>query len=275
MTEQERQGMIDIHAHVLPGLDDGAADLAEAQALIAEYGRQGVSDIICTSHLLPQQTGEDNGSWLSRYEAVFAPLQEQFAACERPVRLHRGFELVLVPDLAGCLRQFPRTSQPLSLAGSAYILIELPRWLSGGIGSLEQLLFELQLAGFTPVLAHPERIVDLVDVLPMLWRWIEQERVLLQINASAVVAPAEIHSIRYERFKARRPSVDRMIRAGMVHFVASDAHNLRSRPPQNRAAWSVLAETYGEATAQRLLRDNPAAVLSDRPVNSRLTALSG
>ena len=258
--------MIDIHAHVLPGLDDGAADLADAQALIAAYGRQGVTDIICTSHLLPQQMLSDDGSFIQRYNTVFTDLRDQFAACDRPVRLHRGYELVLMPDLTHCLNKFARLDHPLTLAGTSYILVELPRWLGGGIGSLEQLLFGLQLMGYTPILAHPERIVDLDAVLPMLGRWIEQERVLLQLNTSAIVAPPDEHSDRYDRFRRRQPLVDQMIRSGMVHFVASDAHNLHSRPPQNRQAWDTLSAAWGEDVARLLLRDNPAAVLADRPV---------
>ncbi|MDW7659448.1 MAG: CpsB/CapC family capsule biosynthesis tyrosine phosphatase [Bacillota bacterium] len=265
--------MIDIHAHVIPGLDDGAADLAEAQALIAEYGRQGVTDIICTSHLLPQQILSDDGSYLQRYYDAFTSLRVQFATCERPVRLHRGYELVLMPDLARCLHKFDKQDHPLTLAGSAYLLVELPRWLSGGIGSLEQLLFGLQLMGFTPILAHPERIVDLASVLPMLYRWIEQERVLLQLNTSAIVAPRDEKSDQYDRFKRRQPSVDQMIRAGMVHFMASDAHNLQTRPPQNQAAWAQLTATYGESVARQLLLENPAAILADRPVTARLKNL--
>jgi protein-tyrosine phosphatase len=263
--------MIDIHAHVLPGLDDGAADLTEAQALIAEYCRQGVTDIICTSHLLPQQMLSDDGSFLQRYTAAFTSLRDQFAVCDRPVRLHRGYELVLMPDLARCLNKFARKDNPLTLAGSSYLLVELPRWLGGGIGSLEQLLFGLQLMGFIPILAHPERIVDLASVLPMLCRWIEQERVLLQLNTSAIVAPRDEKSDQYDRFRRRQPCVDQMIRTGMVHFVASDAHNLRSRPPQNQAAWIMLSTTYGEQVAQNLMLENPAAVLADRPIAARLT----
>jgi protein-tyrosine phosphatase len=58
----------------------------------------------------------------------------------------------------------------------------------------------------------------------------------------------------------------------MVHFMASDAHNLHTRPPQNQAAWAVLTATYGEIVARQLLLDNPAAVLADRPVNAMPTA---
>jgi protein-tyrosine phosphatase len=261
--------MIEIHAHVLPGLDDGAADLAEAQALVAEYGRQGVTDIICTSHLLPgNMSGPAGVDYLRRYDVQFTGLRDLFVGCERPVRLHRGLELVLVPDLLSRLRHLDRSASPLSLAGSAYLLVELPHWLAGGLGSLEQLLFNLQLLGFTPILAHPERIVDFAAVWPTLRQWVGQERVLLQVNASAIVLPENAQTDQAGRFQRRHGAADQMIRAGMVHFAASDAHHMTSRPPRHREAWTVLAETYGEAVARVLLLDNPAAVLADGPVQS-------
>ena len=257
--------MIEIHAHVLPGLDDGPVDSDEAFALIAAYARQGVSDLICTSHFTAEQMQKDHSqAYLARYATALSICNEAFMQSEYTIRLHPGFELELVPDLYRCLHMFNQPPYPLALAGSSYLLVELPRWLNGGIGTLDNLLYSLQLAGYMPILAHPERIVDFESSELQLVRWVEQERIFLQVNATSLVELPDRTSEQQKRYQRRHAIVDRLIRSGLVHVVSSDAHHVVRRPPLHQLAWTTLSEQYGEASARLLLQDNPAAILAGR-----------
>jgi protein-tyrosine phosphatase len=122
---------------------------------------------------------------------------------------------------------------PLSLAHSYYLLVELPRWLSGGIGTLDKLLYSLQLAGYMPILAHPERIVDFEANETQLMRWV---RTGSDLSTSQRHIAGRDHSTGHtnskKRYQRRRIIVDRLIRNGLVHVVASDAPPRRwHRPP--------------------------------------------
>ena len=258
--------MIEIHTHVLPDLDDGAADQGESEALLLAYMAQGATDLVCTSHFGAAQLRMiQQDAYFCGYEEKINRLRRWLAAGGRDLRLHNGHELVLIPDLLLFLQQHRDLSLTyLTLAGSAYLLVELPHWLSGGIKSLERLLFNVRMAGYEPILAHPERIVDFAEVQPVLQQWVEQEWVYLQINASALVEPQSAD--RQERFQQRRSRVDQLIRQGLVSFAASDAHNMVQRPPQLDRLDKVLRDRYSPAIADLLLRENPQAVLDDRPV---------
>ena len=175
--------------------------------------------------------------------------------------------MVLTSDLLPGLEILQRRFQkPMSLAGSAYILVELPRWLNNGLRSVEPLLFNLELAGNFPILAHPERIVPFADALPILESWVEQERIYLQINASSLVEPLKGTAEQKERYNRRRQIADELIRRRMVHFIASDAHGANKRPVQNAPAWQTISQDYTQALAKLLLQDNPARLLADEPI---------
>ena len=260
--------MIEVHAHVLPGLDDGPADYAEAFALIAAYARQGVTDIICTSHFgSAQMQAEVETDYLARYREAYQLCAATFEKSEYPVRLHPGLELELVPDLLRSLKRHERDSfNPLTLAGSFYLLVELPKWVSGGLTSLDNILYSLQLDGYMPILAHPERISDFAASEEQLSLWVTQERICLQVNASSLVSLPNRTTEQQERLQRRRVIVDRLIRSGLVHLAASDGHDVIRRPPMHQEAWHILANQYREAVAQRLLQEKPAAILNKLPL---------
>jgi protein-tyrosine phosphatase len=253
--------MIELHSHILNGLDDGAADREESLGLLVEYARQGVSDIVCTPHCLPPLYGQKSESerFLAEIARQIADLQTQ-----SQVRLHSGAELVLSNDLpAGLASLEPHA---LTLAGSAYLLVELPGWVSGGLRSLEPLLFKLQLAGYCPILAHPERIRPFEEARPILAHWVETERVFLQINTSSFVSQTDDHADQRDRYERRRDIVNDLLEHRLVHLVASDAHDTQRRPPQLADAQVQLSRQYGQDLADLLLKNNPAAVLADQPL---------
>ena len=264
--------MIEVHTHILTGLDDGASSWSESLRMLNTYYEQGVTDILCTPHLdpsliLPDQTA----SFLESVQTALDNLRRQAALYARPITLHGGLELMLHADLPAVLEQ-NKHSPLISLGGTSYILVEFPRWMNDGLQAYEPLLFQLQLQGCQPILAHPERLMHRPDTLDVLESWVDQERILLQINAGSIapisndrIDPTEYRQ-RHEHQQHRRQAVEQLLERNLVHFVGSDAHDSLRRPPQQAEAYAAISRQYGEKLAHYLLIDNPGRLLADQPI---------
>jgi len=258
--------MIDVHSHCLPGIDDGAADSASACQMLQTYCSQEVTDIICTPHIEPQHL-VSRAELELRLEQVEQKITEMRLLCSEQalaITLHQGCELILCPDLAFRLHE---PDHNLGLAGTSYLLVELPRWLSGGLSTLDHLLFSIQMSGYMPVLAHPERVMGQPAVLDTLALWVEQGRLLLQVNTSSLVADdANWTADQKKRYRRRSAYVRQLLDLDLVHLAASDAHNPFSRAPLNQSAHQAVAAEYGQDLAWLLLEENPRLLLSDQPL---------
>ena len=240
--------MIDIHSHVLPGVDDGAPDLASARALCEMASREGTSEMIATPHQRhPSWANDDRGL----LEEIWGNLKEEVSPW---IKLHLGAEIRLD---AGLLDQLDLGDQGhcLRLASSRYLLIELPR-IDLGLPA-EEILHEVVIAGYRPILAHPELIPYLITDPNRLERLVA-DGFLLQITAMSLTG---------EFGKGPQSSSRRMLRNGWVHFVASDTHSEGWRPPGLRAARQVLEDGFGEDVAKLLLETNPNRILQDQELD--------
>jgi protein-tyrosine phosphatase len=239
--------MIDLHAHVLPGIDDGARDLEEAAAMCRLAAKDGCEAIVTTPH-------QRHARWWNGDSADLAKRLAELRAAvgERP-SLFSGAEIRIDPEmLDDLLTDPPHDVTPL--AGSRYLLLEARR--RGQNVELEEILHEAQVAGWRPILAHPEMIVGLASDLDRLER-ICETGVLTQVTAMSVTG--EFGSV-------ARKSSEAMIDRGLVHFVASDAHGTDWRPPGLAPAHRVIAAKWGDELARRLTHDNPLAVLENRSI---------
>lgn len=258
--------MIDLHSHILPALDDGAADREEALDLLRQYQGQKITDVVCTPHIeaehlaAPARLAERR----RRQENALADLRDLAVRAGSSINFHSGGEFVLTPDLP---RQLAGMDKP-GLAGSDYLLVELPPSFAGGIRLLENLLFEIQMAGFMPILAHPERAMHSAGVAAVFTDWVRQERLLLQVNAGSLVSLPDWPRDRQARFEKRLAHVHYLLAAKLVFCVASDAHNARLRPVLMDRAWQDAALIAGEAYAHNLFVSNPQAVLENIPLET-------
>jgi protein-tyrosine phosphatase len=141
---------------------------------------------------------------------------------------------------------------PLPLAGSRYLLLEFPA--AAALTEAADRVHELSVAGWRPVLAHPELIH---------WLAAEPSTVAHLVSLGAL---SQVTAMSLTGDFGRRAQADasRLIEMGLAHFVASDAHDLKRRPPGLRRAWETISSRWGEAAARELLVDNPAAVIADR-----------
>jgi len=239
--------MIDFHNHVIPGVDDGAADLAQALEALETFRAQDVRTVIATPHvsgvstLTPQGREEALGPIDRAYETLRA------AAAERlpDLRLERGAEVMLdVPS--------PDFSDPrLRLAGTNFVLVEFP-WMSVPPNAA-QALFELKLAGWTPVLAHPERYTNPEVVLAEAAQW-KRSGATLQVNAGSLLG-------RYGE-QPRRIAWG-LLESGWADYLCSDFH-ARNRLATEAAA-QALVEAGGASQAHLLTHENPSRLLAGQP----------
>ena len=240
--------MIDIHCHILPGLDDGAPDI-DTSILMAEIGAEsGVTDIIATPHT--NQAGRFENYASPGTDAVFSALCDEIASREIPVRLHPGMEVYgsgMVPEML-------RDGKLVTLAGSRYFLIEFG--FRDDPDRMERILDGLLEAGVVPVVAHPERYELIQDHPNRLFRWASRG-ILLQSNKGS-----------FTGFFGRKPRelAFAMVARGLTAFVASDAHGYEHRTPALDGVEEILTLEFSGETAKRLLYDNPMKVLRDEPV---------
>jgi protein-tyrosine phosphatase len=259
--------MIEIHSHILPGLDDGAPDLAAAQQLARDYIAQGVSDVVCTPHLTTEhsQTPATLDWYLEKRNHIQAQLTAWLEAEKIPLRLHQGAELLISSATLGILQNDTWRDQ-ITLAQSDYILVELPSVLAGGYKALDQILFNIQILGLQPILAHPERAMKNEGFTETLAQWIDAGRVLTQVNNSSFVTDPRLDPAQQQRYHKRQTAIDHLAAQDLIHFTASDAHHPTRRPVQNLLARETLTARYGPQRAAAWTRTNPAKILENEVI---------
>ncbi len=241
--------MVDLPIHLLPGIDDGAQSFEETVAMCRLAAAEGCAELVATPH---QRTS----TWRNTDRPQLAEL---LAAAQRAVgptpRLHLGGEIRVDSELLEELDRHPDSGLN-PLGDSRYLLLELDR--EGPMSDPFELVHEVRVAGWIPILAHPEFIAPLAEDLGLAQELVASGA-LLQVTAMSVTG---------EFGKRAALAAAELMDAGLVHFVASDAHSTRWRPPGLRRAYDTIAQRWGQAAADRLTRDNPGAVVADRDVAS-------
>lgn len=239
--------MIDIHAHVLPGIDDGAETMEEAVAMCRKAARDGCEAVLATPH-------QRHSRWWNSDSGELARLRRRLQEAVGPApRILAGAEVRVDGGLLDAVRNVGVSGvQPL--AGSRHLLVEFGR---DGMGPPpEQIVHELSVAGWWPILAHPELLPWLGGDLPRLEHLVDLGA-RLQVTAMSITG---------EFGRRPRESVRQILDAGLAHFVASDMHGVERRPPGLSRAAKALRKGWGEDTARRLTYENPARVTADEAV---------
>ena len=240
--------MIDLHCHILPGIDDGAKSLEEAVEMCRMAAAEGCRTMIATPH-------QRRGTWWNGdRESIVGLARALPAALGSELRVLVGGEVHVDSELLAEVERLPGGGI-LTLAGSRYLLIEFDT--QGRAGEAIHLVHELVVAGWRPIVAHPELIPWLSGDLDLVKRLVALGA-LVQVTAMSVTGDfgrgpmAETHTL---------------IDEGLVHFVASDCHGVQRRPPGLRRACRTIAGRWGAEAARRLTSDNPRAVVQNRPLS--------
>lgn len=238
--------MIDLHCHILPGLDDGAWDLDTAvdMALLAWTG--GTDVIAATSHCCrPDQDGVLS---LVRYQEKLQLLRGALQDRACPVRLTTGMEIFATPELPELLHR----KQVIPLADTRYMLLEF--YFDEDIAFMESSFQTLTEAGFTPVVAHPERYEAIQRSPEQVIDWFRRGYVI-QLNKGTILGRLGSGAQRTAWWLLRR---------GLAHVVASDAHSADERNPSLAHVRDSLSQELSWEYAELLLERNPRRILNDR-----------
>lgn len=238
---------VDLHAHILPGLDDGPATLEESLDLLRLLVQDGVGTVVATPHVAPGFFWPYDPARLADQVA-----QLQAAAAEAALNLEivSGAEIYLSPELVPLAGE----GRLPTLGASPYLLVELPRrevpfWTF-------ETLIKLQRAGYRPILAHPE-LNGGIRADADLPRDLARQGILLQVDASSLTGGWGSETAAFAR---------RLLQTGLAQMVASDAHAVKRRPPELTSACSLLRRDLDESAVRRLFCETPQAVLAGTEV---------
>ena len=241
--------MIDIHCHILPGVDDGASSLKDSLSMARLAVEDGITAVLATPHTLngvSRNTVSDILSGISH-------LQDALAAEGIPLKIYPGSEVHLVTDM--CLKI--RSGEICTLNNNGkYVLIELPyQSVPDGI---KQEIFHLKLDGITPIIAHPERNA-VIQNNPHILRELIHMGALSQVTAMSIVGDFGPETME---------SAKGLLECRLVQLMASDAHSPRSRPPQLAHALDEAARILGNMPeAEAMVTQRPAAIIAGDTVD--------
>lgn len=246
--------MIDLHNHILPGVDDGAVDLPESLDIARQFVAEGVTRVAATPHLDPER---GNGVMAAEVRQKVDELQAALSETSIALTVLPGHELYLTPDAPSLLQ----SGTVASLGNGPYVLVEV--FFSQRPLYMKDTLFHLELAGYRPVLAHPERYAFLQRDMAGVDQLVEAG-VVLQLTAPSLLG---------EYGPAIQNAAEEMLYRGAYAVAASDRHH----PGSTRS----LAQLHDRLTrlanadlADLLLRDNPARLLDGkRPIQPELQKL--
>jgi protein-tyrosine phosphatase len=235
--------MIDLHCHMLPGIDDGARDLEMALKMARLAVADGITMTACTPHIYP---GRFENTHAGIHEAC-EKFQRELDAAGIALQLTYGADIQVAPELT---ERLVDGTLP-TLHGSRYFLFEPPHHVS--LPPLNDMLEETLLAGFVPIVTHPERLFYVEADYD---KFVEAAHsgAWIQLTGGSLLG----------RFGRRAKSVsERFLKDGITHLLASDGHNLKNRRPELGSARDVAARIVGEEEADRLVQQRPAAVIAN------------
>jgi protein-tyrosine phosphatase len=238
--------MIDLHCHILPGIDDGAKNIEEAVRMARIAKQDGVETIVATPHLFRGDYDD--------FRVVEKKRDELTEVLEREgisVSILTGAEVHISHNL---IDEIKKHREFLVINRSSYISLEFPR--EHVFSGIKNLFFELISEGLIPIIAHPERNSVFVRNPALLFELIQMGG-LAQSNSGSYVG-------RYG--KRAEEAVELFLKHNLIHFIGSDSHGIRSLPPNLSHALRRAEMIIGEERARALVYDNPKAVVEDRPV---------
>lgn len=235
--------MIDIHSHILPAVDDGASSLDVALEMARIACADGIRVMACTPHIYPgmYENNADN------IRIATAALQAELQQHAIPLELVYAADAHLVPDMVAKLQQglIP------SFNGGRYFLLEPPHHVAPP--QFEAHVMKIVDAGYVPIITHPERLTWVKSYYEVFSRLVLRG-VWMQITAGSISGSFGA---------AAQYWAQRMLKDGLVHVIATDAHSVRQRAPRMQSAVALAAQLVGAVEAQHMSTTRPAAALNN------------
>jgi protein-tyrosine phosphatase len=233
--------MVDLHCHILPGLDDGSRSLEESLQMAEMAIADGITHVVATPHASSSHQFD-----YQRVRKARGELQKHLG--DRLV-LATGCDFHMSPENLAALRQdAPR----FCINQKNFLLVEFNEFSIPP--PMDQRLHEIQLAGLQPIITHPERNAILRSRPERLQTWVQQGS-YVQVTANSLTGAFGLGA---------QEDAWKWIEEGLVHFVSSDAHNTKSRPLKLRPAYEMVEGKFGREKAEALLVENPLAAFEGR-----------
>ncbi|WP_028401698.1 tyrosine-protein phosphatase [Ectobacillus panaciterrae] len=238
--------MIDLHCHILPGVDDGPETMEESIQMAKEAVKQGIHTIVATPH-------HQTSSYMNEKKTIIHKvneINEIFKNNDITLTIMPGQEVRLYGELIGDYES--GTIQTLNETNK-YVLVEFPA--NHVPRYAESLLYDMQLKGLTPIIAHPERNAAIIERSSVLYKLIEKGA-LAQLTAASLTGD---FGKNIKKFSMQ------LIEHNLVHMLASDAHNITNRPFKLRDAYGTLEKEFGAETLY-LFQENVYSIIAGKPV---------
>lgn len=233
--------MVDIHSHIVFGVDDGAQTIEDSVAMLEMAAAGGTTDIVATPHS-DLQFNYDSDLVIRRIAEIQSRMGDK-------IRIHKGCDFHLFYDnIENCKAD----KSKFTINGQRYLMVEfadtaIPK-------TIVSIFHEMVAHDITPVITHPERNRLLMGRVNEMVQWI-RDGCLIQVTANSFTG----------RFgKSAQESAHKLMRRNMVHFIASDAHDTEWRPPDLREPYKLIANEYGEHIAEKLFTTHPRMTLTGK-----------
>jgi protein-tyrosine phosphatase len=234
--------MIDIHSHILPGIDDGARTLDESLEMAEIAAADGIEQMVATPHVFKGLSDDPEPaeviSWVHALQAAVAA----------KLKILPGSETHIRHDIA----EQAKAQRVTTINQCNYLLVEFPQ-LAVPVGT-DEVFYKLRLQGIHPILVHPERNIQ-IQKQPSLVAEYVTRGVFIQVTAMSVAG---------QFGTAAKKCAETLLEHHCVHFLATDAHRPSKRPPILSRGRDAAARIIGEAAAWCLVYDNPLAVVEGR-----------
>ena len=232
--------MIDLHCHILPGIDDGPVDMQTSIDMARIAAEDGIETIVATPHI------KDTLHSTVKLGALVSQLNINLKHQNIPVNVLLGADVFALLN--------PSRLKDYTINNSRYILIEFPHnYLPS---NSKEILFALAMQGFCPIITHPERNLAIMKKVDLLLDMLHSN-VLVQITAGSLTG---------EFGRDEQACANYLLRKEAVHFIATDAHSTNFRRPVLSGGLKIAGKIIGKERAKKLVWDNPEAVLKDQPL---------
>ncbi|CEG33853.1 tyrosine-protein phosphatase [Peribacillus simplex] len=253
--------MIDIHSHILPGVDDGSVDMKESLNMAKKAVEAGITHLFATPHHLNEKYVNVKSDIIDRAGRLNESLQQE----NIPLTIHLGQEVRIHRDIFISLEK----EEILTLDDNGrYLLLELP---SGSVPTYtHEVIYELLLKGITPIIVHPERNKELIENHKLLFELV-QEGALTQLTSGSIIG---------QFGKNVKSFSKKIIEHNLAHFIATDAHNIGTRGFTLQEAYETITKTYGiqrtfyfKENAEQLIKGQSPSVEKPEPFKKKILGI--
>lgn len=242
--------MIDIHAHILPGIDDGAVDMEETLEMARMAVNSGVTAVVATPHC--NVPGIFNNYYDEEYLKVFHETEKALKREGIPLKLYQGMEVFVNANTLKLLSE----SKLMPMNRSRYMLVEFDFYEE--IDYMQKMLEMIRKSGICPIIAHPERYQCVQEHLQLVYQW-RMKGYLVQVNKGSLLG----------RFGRRAyETAHSLLSHNLVTAIASDAHSYRERTPWMLEVYEELSKKYSKRYLNTLFEENPRKICQNQQVTS-------